>query len=76
MRHRGDQRHLIPALNEVPLLFADDDEARRLLANFRASGEAARTQALTQLLNHLANATDLPGEIKADDVYNVFVYSE
>jgi len=77
MRYRLDQTNLIGPLNEVPLLFGDDDETLRLYREtLNASDGASRTQYLTELVNRLSRLVDLPANVDATDVQRGFTLAQ
>jgi hypothetical protein len=74
MRYRMDQDRLVLPLNEIPLMFGDDDETMRLvraLALQTASLEQ-KTQTLTDLINHLAKEVGLPPKVTTSDITRGF----
>src|SRR4051794_8148281 len=55
IRYRGDQKRLVNALNEIPLMFGHDAECRRLLRDvINAATDQARTNAVKDLIIRLA----------------------
>ena len=69
MRFRGDQDQLSSALNEVPILFGEDDV---IMSSFRAllknPPTEMRNRALKDMLNRLARLTKMPGRLLPDDI--------
>ena len=75
MRHRLNQRALIGPLNEIPLVFGDDDDALRLYRETLSSTSSDdRTRSLSDLINRLATLVDLPPNVRASDIQRGFQY--
>ncbi|HFD7246617.1 TPA: hypothetical protein ACF38J_001678 [Streptococcus pyogenes] len=73
MRYRMDQDTLVLPLNEIPLMFGDDDETMRLLRAMQtAPSSDQRTQFLADLINHLAKQVGLPPKVTASDITQGF----
>lgn len=72
MRYRFDVSKLALPLNEVPLIFGDDDEAMRLVRTLRAASSEQRTQFLADLINHLAKKVGLPPKVTTSDIMRGF----
>lgn len=75
VRYRLDQERVIGPLNEIPLVFGDDDDALRL---YRATLDAAnvedRTRSLTDLINRLALIVGLLPGVQVSDIQRGFQY--
>ncbi|WP_430298007.1 DUF6680 family protein [Sinomonas sp. B1-1] len=77
MRYRLEQKRLIGPLNELPLVFGDDDEVLRLYREtLDASDDGARTRKLTDLINRLASSVGLPPEVRVSDIQRGFLHAE
>lgn len=76
MRYRLDQQAVVKPLNEVPLLFGDDEEAMRLCrATLSAPTSSHRSQLLADLINHLAKSVGLAPGVTQSDITNGFSYT-
>lgn len=75
MRYRLDQQRLIGPLNEIPLVFGDDEDALRLYRETLSStGVEDRTRSLSDLINRLATLVDLPPRVQPSDIQRGFQY--
>ena len=72
MRYRLDQDKLVLPLNELPLMFGDDDETMRLVRALLAALPEQRTQFLADLINHLAKQVGLPPKVTTSDITRGF----
>lgn len=66
MRHRGNQVLVVEPLNEVPLLFGNDEEVLRLYRLLVAGTQ--RDVALGALITRLAELTGLHASVSAADI--------
>lgn len=77
MRNRLDQRNILMSLNEIPLLFGDDDEAMRLYrAVLQPNDEVSRTHNLAALIQHIAKCAGLSAKVTSADVVTGFTYRD
>lgn len=68
MRNRMDQRALCVELNQIPLTFYDDTQAKELYRKLLEPHDVAtRDTILTDLVNHLAKTMNFDGEIRPSD---------
>lgn len=75
MRYRLDQERLIGPLNEIPLVFGDDEDALRLYRETLSSNSSQdRTRSLSDLINRLATIVDLPPKVQFSDIQRGFLY--
>lgn len=75
MRYRLDQQRLIGPLNEIPLVFGDDEDALRLYRETLSStSNDDRTHSLSDLINRLATLVDLPPNVEVSDIQRGFQY--
>lgn len=72
MRYRMDQDKLVLPLNEIPLMFGDDDETMRLVRALQTALPEQRTQFLADLINHLAKEVGLPPKVTTSDITRGF----
>ena len=72
MRYRLDQDKLVLPLNELPLMFGDDDETMRLVRALLVALPEQRTQFLADLINHLAKQVGLPPKVTTSDITRGF----
>lgn len=72
MRYRMDQDRLVLPLNEIPLMFGDDDETMRLVRALQTALPEQRTQFLADLINHLAKEVGLPPKVTTSDITRGF----
>ena len=72
MRYRLDQDKLVLPLNELPLIFGDDDETMRLVRALLGALPEQRTQFLADLINHLAKQVGLPPKVTTSDITQGF----
>ena len=72
MRYRLDQDKLVLPLNELPLIFGDDDETMRLVRALLVALPEQRTQFLADLINHLAKQVGLPPKVTTSDITRGF----
>lgn len=69
MRYRLDQQRLIGPLNEIPLVFGDDEDALRLYREILSSASNDdRTRSLSDLINKRAKLVDLPPNVRVSDI--------
>ena len=73
MRYRMDQDKLVLPLNELPLMFGDDDETMRLVRALLVALPEQRTQFLADLINHLAKQVGLPPKVTTSDITRGFL---
>jgi len=78
IRYRGDQKRLVGPLNEIPLVFGDDEETLRLYRSFINSDPSKddHTQFLSDLVVHLAQSVGLPPSVQPSDITSTLQYSE
>ena len=68
MRNRMDQRALCVELNQIPLTFYDDPQAKELYRKLLEPHDVAtRDTILADLVNHLAETMNFDGEIRPSD---------
>lgn len=68
MRNRMNQRALSIELNQIPLTFYDDTQAKELYRKLLEPHDVAtRDTILTDLVNHLAKTMNFDGEIRPSD---------
>ena len=68
MRNRMDQRALCVELNQIPLTFYDDPQAKELYRKLLETHDVAtRDTILADLVNHLAETMNFDGEIRPSD---------
>ncbi|MGE8651822.1 hypothetical protein ACOI8O_08540 [Bifidobacterium adolescentis] len=68
MRNRMDQRALCVELNQIPLTFYDDPQAKELYRKLLEMHDVAtRDTILADLVNHLAETMNFDGEIRPSD---------
>ena len=68
MRNRMDQRALCVELNQIPLTFYDDPQAKELYRKLLEPHDVAtRDTILADLVNHLAETMNFDGEICPSD---------
>lgn len=75
MRYRMDQAKLVLPLNEIPLMFGDDDETMRLVrALQRALPDQTdlKDEIFADLINHLAKEVGLPPKVTTSDITRGF----
>jgi len=76
MRYRLDQERLVGPLNELPLVFGDDEEVLRLYRQTLNAADAnARSLSLTDLVNRLASLVGLPAKVQTSDVERGLAYA-
>lgn len=77
MRHRLDQQSLVGPLNEIPLVFGDDEDVMRLYrGTLNAADASTRTRSLTDLINRLAALVNLPPKVNISDIQRGFSYAD
>ncbi|WP_154654243.1 MULTISPECIES: DUF6680 family protein [Acidipropionibacterium] len=77
MRYRGDQKRLVDALNEIPLMFGHDAECVRLLRSMTgAASDGARTNALRDLIIRLAKLAKINKTVTHSDITTPLSYVE
>ena len=68
MRNRMNQRALCIDLNQIPLTFYDDPQAKELYRKLLETHDVAtRDTILADLVNHLAETMNFDGEIRPSD---------
>lgn len=68
MRNRMDQQALCVELNQIPLTFYDDPQAKELYRKLLEMHDVAtRDTILADLVNHLAETMNFDGEIRPSD---------
>lgn len=68
MRNRMNQRALCIDLNQIPLTFYDDPQAKELYRKLLETHDVAtRDTILADLVNHLAEAMNFDAEIRPSD---------
>ena len=68
MRNRMDQRALCVELNQIPLTFYEDPQAKELYRKLLEPHDVAtRDTILADLVNHLAETMNFDGEIRPSD---------
>ena len=68
MRNRMNQRALCIDLNQIPLTFYDDPQAKELYQKLLATHDVAtRDTILADLVNHLAETMNFDAEIRPSD---------
>lgn len=68
MRNRMNQRALCVELNQIPLTFYDDPQAKELYRKLMEPHDVAtRDTILADLVNHLAETMNFDGEIRPSD---------
>lgn len=68
MRNRMNQRALCIDLNQIPLTFYDDPQAKELYRKLLETHDvAARDTILADLVNHLAETMNFDAEIRPSD---------
>lgn len=68
MRNRMDQRALCVELNQIPLTFYDDPQAKELYRKLLEPHDVAtRDTILADLVNHLAETMNFDAEIRPSD---------
>ena len=68
MRNRMDQRALCVELNQIPLTFYDDPQAKELYRKLLEPHDVAtRDTILDEVVNHLAETMNFDGEIRPSD---------
>lgn len=68
MRNRMDQRALCVELNQIPLTFYDDPQAKELYRKLLEPHDVAtRDTILADPVNHLAETMNFDGEIRPSD---------
>lgn len=68
MRNRMDQRALCVELNQIPLTFYDDPQAKELYRKLLETHDVAtRDTILADLVNHLAETMNFDAEIRPSD---------
>ena len=68
MRNRMNQRALCIDLNQIPLTFYDDPQAKELYRKLLEPHDVAtRDTILADLVNHLAETMNFDGEIRPSD---------
>ena len=68
MRNRMNQRALCIDLNQIPLTFYDDPQAKELYRKLLETHDVAtRDTILADLVNHLAETMDFDAEIRPSD---------
>lgn len=68
MRNRMDQRALCVELNQIPLTFYDDPQAKELYRKLLETHDVAtRDTILADLVNHLAETMNFDGETHPSD---------
>lgn len=68
MRNRMNQRALCIDLNQIPLTFYDDPQAKELYRKLLETHDVAtRDTILTDLVNHLAETMNFDAEIRPSD---------
>ena len=68
MRKRMDTEALCTELNQIPLTFSDDPQAKELYRRLlEASDGSTKTVILSDLVNHLAETMNFAGEIRPSD---------
>lgn len=75
MRYRLDQERLMGPLNEIPLVFGDDEHALRMYREMlNSTSSEDRTRSLSDLINRLASLVDLPSSVQTSDIQRGFQY--
>jgi hypothetical protein len=74
MRYRLDFQKLLAPLNEIPLVFGDDEEALRLYrAVLQGVAGEQRNNDFADLIQHIARAAGLDAKVTSADVRGGFV---
>lgn len=77
MRYRLNQERLIGPLNELPLVFGDNDEVLRLYREtLNSTDTASKNRAITDMLNRLAKLVNLPPKVQESDIQRGFLIAD